>query len=286
MEQRRPMSIQAISIVWKQIGQLNINANTKLVLLALADFANEEFWAWPSIDTLSKKTGASRCTVLRALDDLEAINELMIDTNGGPHGVNRYLVLLASKGKITNAPNESERGTKVRQVSIRDRLKAGADLRHNPLLPVLHTQETVQRPSLEQVIEFGNEYAGNPAKDIPAKIPESWAANYYGWRTFTTKCWSANWKEEMIFRFERNWLDGEKRARGQIQQKQPGGEGQKKSGDTWVLKQRLEQLKKRAQEHPANENSSSRWGEASAADQEDYQKLLDEIRKCEEQLME
>lgn len=61
------MSIRVMSRVW----EMDLPAKDKLVLLALADCANDEGLAWPSIATLARKCGCDQRTVQRNLRDLE-----------------------------------------------------------------------------------------------------------------------------------------------------------------------------------------------------------------------
>lgn len=44
------------------------NPAHKLVLVALANYADGNDWAWPRVDTLAELTSSSRRTVFRALD--------------------------------------------------------------------------------------------------------------------------------------------------------------------------------------------------------------------------
>ena len=57
--------------VWEHQG---INATQKLVLLALADWANDEGLCWPSINRLAVKTGISGRSVQRLIRQLEDLN--------------------------------------------------------------------------------------------------------------------------------------------------------------------------------------------------------------------
>lgn len=69
------MSVRVMSQVW----ELDLPAFEKLVLLALADCANDEGLAWPSIATLRRKTNAGERTVQRSLRSLEAAGLLRRD---------------------------------------------------------------------------------------------------------------------------------------------------------------------------------------------------------------
>jgi hypothetical protein len=68
-----------MSLVW----DAEIPAGEKLVLLALADCANDQGLCWPSVATLAKKTGQSERTVQGALKGLEAAGHLTRDQRVG-----------------------------------------------------------------------------------------------------------------------------------------------------------------------------------------------------------
>jgi len=53
------------------VWDMDIPAKQKLVLLALADCANDEGLAWPSIATLARKCGCDERTIQRNLRDIE-----------------------------------------------------------------------------------------------------------------------------------------------------------------------------------------------------------------------
>ena len=61
------MSIWAVN--WALLTPVT-NPTHKLVLVALANFADDDDLAWPRVDTLSQLTSSSRRTVFRALDAL------------------------------------------------------------------------------------------------------------------------------------------------------------------------------------------------------------------------
>lgn len=60
------MSIKALNWAWEQ----KLEPSTKLVLLALADIADDDGKAWPSVATLSTKVHASQRNVRRILQKL------------------------------------------------------------------------------------------------------------------------------------------------------------------------------------------------------------------------
>jgi hypothetical protein len=69
--------------------------NDRLVLLALADRANEVGDdCWPAIPTIAKKARCSDRTVQRALQNLVNLGELAVDKGAGYGGSNRYRILM------------------------------------------------------------------------------------------------------------------------------------------------------------------------------------------------
>ncbi|MAT04924.1 MAG: hypothetical protein CL424_07765 [Acidimicrobiaceae bacterium] len=63
------MSVKAMTWAWQQ---QTATAGQKLVLLALADHAGEDFTCYPSTARLSEKTGYTVRTIRSLIDDLEA----------------------------------------------------------------------------------------------------------------------------------------------------------------------------------------------------------------------
>lgn len=83
------MSIKLMSDVWRHSQH---SKSALIILLALADQAQDDGFCWPSIDKLAKKARVSRRTVLNVLDVLEQSEELSILRNWGHKGNNLYHV--------------------------------------------------------------------------------------------------------------------------------------------------------------------------------------------------
>ena len=69
-----------------------VKGTTLIVLIALAEFANDDDTAWPSVTTLARR---SRCTprnVRKAMNELEGKGLVQRLRNAGPNGVNRYRI--------------------------------------------------------------------------------------------------------------------------------------------------------------------------------------------------
>ena len=60
------MSIRIMSKVWG----LELKPASKLILLALADNANEDGICWPGITYIERKTGLARSTVIKYINDM------------------------------------------------------------------------------------------------------------------------------------------------------------------------------------------------------------------------
>lgn len=83
------MSIAVMTQVWEKSTQ---KGAALLLLLALADFANAEGIAWPSIETLAQRTRVSERQVQRAAYALEAKGELYIMQGVGRTHPNHYFI--------------------------------------------------------------------------------------------------------------------------------------------------------------------------------------------------
>lgn len=113
------MSIRVMSQVWDDSAQ---KGGDLLVLLALADFADDQARAWPSNATLAKKARMSERNVRYVLRRLETEGEIETIRAGGVHdGRNRATVyrLTVGAGKICPPANGDTEGgqTDAAQVS-------------------------------------------------------------------------------------------------------------------------------------------------------------------------
>jgi hypothetical protein len=75
------MSVEATSWAWKQQG---LSPHEKLVLLSMADRADEEFRCWPSIQRLMSDTCIPRKeTVIKAIRALESLGIIHVVRESG-----------------------------------------------------------------------------------------------------------------------------------------------------------------------------------------------------------
>lgn len=83
------MSIKIMSLVWENGPEVQAE---RFVLLALADFANDDGECWPSVTTVAKKTCMSIRGVQQIMRRLEAQGWLRTEQNAGRNGCNKYVV--------------------------------------------------------------------------------------------------------------------------------------------------------------------------------------------------
>lgn len=137
------MSVEATTAVWK--GS-TADGNTLLVLLALADYADEHGYCWPSWERLERKTRLSRATIHRQLAKLYESGELAQVRRGGRIDgramTNLYQIQLGTLwARVSDRDVETGRG-----VSIETDMGLTA-MRHQP--PVENYQESLL-PSVEE----------------------------------------------------------------------------------------------------------------------------------------
>jgi hypothetical protein len=108
------MSVPATDWVWKHSRAVG---NARLVLLAIADRAEPNgTGAFPTVETLAKRTRLSPRTVQRCIHSLEAAGELSVERDVGR--VNRYAVRMTSS---TGSPVSASRGADASQSRMSQR---------------------------------------------------------------------------------------------------------------------------------------------------------------------
>lgn len=90
------MSLKVLTAVWERS---RTRGTDLLVLLAIADFTDDEGRCWPSIDTLSRKARVSDRTVQTKIRRLILLGELEVGEGKGRKGTNLYRVRLENLGR-------------------------------------------------------------------------------------------------------------------------------------------------------------------------------------------
>lgn len=106
------MSIRIMSQVWDNGPE---DKAELVVMLALADFADDEGKCWPSVDAIGKKARMSERNARRILRKLEVDGYLKTIEGGGRHGCSQYRINPDKMSPGQNVPpgqNEQETRTK------------------------------------------------------------------------------------------------------------------------------------------------------------------------------
>jgi hypothetical protein len=140
------VSVRVLEQVWKTSRH---HGSPLLVLLALADFADDEGVAYPSIGTLAKKVRLGERVVHRIVGELAASKELRVEH--APGRVNHYRVLM--EGVAGGAP-----------LNQHSPLNGRAPTPERPATPPLN--EGPPKPSLNRQ---GNRQVVAPTQNSPAE---------------------------------------------------------------------------------------------------------------------
>ena len=76
-----------------------------LVLLGIADFANDDGVAYPSIPTLARKARLTPRNTQRAIRHLVASGELCLEEGKGPHRTHLYRIILSEEATVEGCQN-------------------------------------------------------------------------------------------------------------------------------------------------------------------------------------
>lgn len=90
------MSIKVTSYVWKHSKH---RGTTKMLLLAMADFANDQGICWPSAATLAERINESERNTRRILADLVKAGDLLMVPGGGRGKTTHYAIALGMSPK-------------------------------------------------------------------------------------------------------------------------------------------------------------------------------------------
>jgi hypothetical protein len=128
------MSVKVMTWVW-EYSKATLAA--RLVLLAIADNAGDDgAKAYPSVATIARKARVGERTVQESIAKLVKLGELEVIYNGGPHGANRYRVIMNPEPpREIRTPAESaplENGDSSSQVSSSDWCEFGTPAESAP----------------------------------------------------------------------------------------------------------------------------------------------------------
>jgi len=134
------MSVHVSSQVWMNCQQ---SGDRLLLMLALADFANDDGICWPSQLSLAARTRCTERGVQKMIDALEKLGEIEIMREGGGRGV-------SAKYRLTNYTPKGEHGSSYppRKKGERGAERANmGTIKGEQAVPPNH-QEPSQEPSM------------------------------------------------------------------------------------------------------------------------------------------
>jgi len=97
----KAMSIEVSRAVW---ARSKAHGAPLLLLLALADFANDDEECWPSVKTLATRCRTHPRNIQKNLAKLRALGELTAGDQDGPKGANRFRITVPDGVAITPPP--------------------------------------------------------------------------------------------------------------------------------------------------------------------------------------
>lgn len=115
------MGVRATTYIWDHAPE---NRSDLLVLLALADYCNDEFQCWPSVKSIAQKCRMTERGVQKIIRRLEDENWLFIDTGNGRKGCNQYKIN-PEHGSPPNTVHPEHRCTKPR-TEVQETLNSGS----------------------------------------------------------------------------------------------------------------------------------------------------------------
>ncbi len=139
------MSVHLSSLVWKLDTR---DAATKLVLLKLADNANDSGLCWPSLSTICKETGLGKSTVCRKMKQLEDAGTI-VRVPGHTGTSTRYTLHLSHVGTsptMALVPQRDRDSATTRLPPVPPRDYPCPTVGHQPSLN--HQSESSGEPSL------------------------------------------------------------------------------------------------------------------------------------------
>lgn len=135
------MSIRVLAQIWDFGPE---DRSELLVLLALADFANDEGECWPSMVGVAQKARMTERGAQKIVRRLEEDGWLKIDTGGGRGGKNRYRILAQNPEQET--PN-TKRGMEEKPRTAEHKPRTGVQETPNGGSP--EPSVTIKEPSVK-----------------------------------------------------------------------------------------------------------------------------------------
>lgn len=132
------MSVKLMSLVWERT---DLSQSETLVMLALADRADDHGRCWPSIEGIAERARVTARSVQRIMHDLKTRGFLAVEVGGGRGHTNRYLLNVEHlKGDASNA------------VSTSPFIEKGDASEQETLTPVTQKGDTAMSPESSRTV--------------------------------------------------------------------------------------------------------------------------------------
>jgi hypothetical protein len=132
------MSVRCITQVWDKSAH---SGTDLLMLLALADYSDDEGNSYPAVASLARKCRMKTRNANYVIKALQVSGELRVLQNEGPRGTNRYRIMLAQLGAVKPLQRVAP-------------LQSLAPLQHSAPTPAMHgclpLQPIADEPSLNR----------------------------------------------------------------------------------------------------------------------------------------
>lgn len=155
--------------------------NDLLMLLAIADFADDDGRAYPSVSTLAEKCRMKPRNASAILSALRASGELDVRMNEGPRGANMYRIVLAAQPMQIRAGVQKRAGVQESAFPPAETcVKPLQDSAYKPSVNHQEPSECAQAPSLDgrkaksgfiTLAQFLERCKASGEKSIPADDP-------------------------------------------------------------------------------------------------------------------
>lgn len=156
------MSVRTMAAVWEKSQHSGTNL---LMLLAIADFSDDDGRAYPSVPTLARKCRMKERNARYILADLVDSNELSIQHGKGPRGSNVYRIKLASLGLQQSAGVQSFAGGQHGSPTPCTTL---------PDTPATQCRQTIIEPSVNYLSDFESFWSAYPKKKAKGDAQAAW----------------------------------------------------------------------------------------------------------------
>lgn len=176
-----PMSIRVMHKVWED--PFILDQSELLVMLALADFCNDEGECWPSVSTVAKKARLTNRGVQKIMDRLISYGFLIKDVGGGRGKSNRYILNVKGEQRSLNQKQRIPFSESGSQETLNDVPKTlnGVQTNHHRTINEPSLYKKISHESKKEGVQGEN---GASAPTLKPKRFKSKPENYEELRTY------------------------------------------------------------------------------------------------------